>query len=57
MRMRRRSEAIAESLRPNPAETQQIELALAGPDKFGTFFDQQVKYWAKVVKDSGIQLN
>jgi tripartite-type tricarboxylate transporter receptor subunit TctC len=38
-------------------ETQQIELALHGPEKFGAFFTQQVKYWAKVVKDNGIQVN
>jgi tripartite-type tricarboxylate transporter receptor subunit TctC len=48
-----KEEAITKRLQ----DTQQIVLALDGPEKFGTFFDSQVKYWAKVVKDNGIQVN
>jgi tripartite-type tricarboxylate transporter receptor subunit TctC len=48
-----KEEAITRRLQ----DTQQIVLALDGPEKFGTFFDSQVKYWAKVVKDNGIQVN
>jgi tripartite-type tricarboxylate transporter receptor subunit TctC len=48
-----KEEAITRRLQ----DTQQIVLALDGPEKFGTFFDNQVKYWAKVVKDNGIQVN
>lgn len=38
-------------------ETQQIELALEGPDKFSVFFARQVKQWGQVVRDNGIQAN
>jgi tripartite-type tricarboxylate transporter receptor subunit TctC len=48
-----KEEAITRRLQ----DTQQIVLALDGPEKFGAFFDNQVKYWAKVVKDNGIQVN
>jgi tripartite-type tricarboxylate transporter receptor subunit TctC len=38
-------------------ETQQIELALEGPEKFSVFFTRQVKQWGKVVRDNNIQAN
>lgn len=36
-------------------ETQMMELALAGPEPFRAFFDEQVKTWSAVIRENGLK--
>jgi tripartite-type tricarboxylate transporter receptor subunit TctC len=54
--------AVAKSLREERVakqliETQQIALALNGPEELRTFLAGQIKQWGAVVRDSGIKFN
>jgi tripartite-type tricarboxylate transporter receptor subunit TctC len=54
------SDALAACLRDDTVsrrlrETQQIELLIQGPKEFKPFFERQVRYWGKVVRDNGIK--
>jgi tripartite-type tricarboxylate transporter receptor subunit TctC len=48
-----RDERVARQL----TETQQIALALKGPDELRTFLAAQMKQWGEVVRESGIKFN